>query len=97
MSKDNKLLTQGKEFAEKMKSKEAELFEQSIRRTTQSQDNTFITRGGTYEFEKVMDFARVPTIGGDHSRQAREAWEERVDDETKIWRLQKKKLEKNII
>ena len=86
MSKDNKFLKQGKEFAEKMKSKEAELLEQSIRRTTDAHDSTFITRGGTYEFERVMDYARVPTIGGDHTKDARKAWDERVDDETKIWR-----------
>ena len=69
-----------------MKSKEAELFEQSIRRTTMTQDDTFITRGGTNEFEKVMDLTKVPTIGGDHTRNVRDAWEERVDEETKIWR-----------
>ena len=64
MSKDDKLLKQGKDFAKKMKSKEANLLEMSIRRTTQAVDNTFITRGGTYEFEKVMEITRVPTIGG---------------------------------
>ena len=74
MNKDNKLLSQGKEFASKMKSKEAELLEQSIRRTTMTQDDTFITRGGTAEFEKVMDLTKTLTIGGDHTRNARDAW-----------------------
>ena len=74
MNKDNDLLKQGKEFAEKMKSKEASLLEQSIRRTTHVDDATFITRGGTYEFEKVMDLSRVPTMGGEHDKDMRKAW-----------------------
>ena len=56
-------MTQGKTFIENMKSRQATLLETAIKRSIDTRAKSKIKEAS---FEGIMQYARVPTVGGKH-------------------------------
>ena len=79
---DDSLISQGQQFIDNMKRSQSSLLESAIKRSTDTRPKS---KKAESSIEGIMQYARVTTIGGKNQVTAKQAWEGKLEEETKQW------------